>query len=382
MLLAMQEQMKVMQQSFADALQRQSTEIKSLTEEIVMIKSKSTPPQIMLTPPGTEKSTPIQTSNESGDGSNPAKNPNSSSMEPSIPPQGGDRRSARINDPTKFEGKRKDLLRFLQQLELKLEGNADWYPTERSRLIYAWGLLDGDAADLMRNVQPKDLEHLVSILEASYGDPHRETTARRKLQQLRQGRKGFISFFAEFQRYANDSGWNARALVDQLLVALNDDLRAALVGVKIPSSLEEAANVINECQNDLLRLQITVEPRRTRNNQRRDPDAMDLDTIYKKHNEPNRNHRHSQSRERLMKEGKCFNCGGKGHLARNCPSPEKGSVNALDHQETRNLSQSPRRTNSRGRRRRRNSSSSRSPWRPSSNKSTNSSRSPKEKSRD
>src|SRR5258708_22808875 len=90
----MREQMKALQQSVADAFQKQSAEIRSLTEEIVMIKSKSTPPEVTVTPPDTETSVPIQTSNESGNGLKPAI-PLSAITPQTI-------LSVKIRDPTKF----------------------------------------------------------------------------------------------------------------------------------------------------------------------------------------------------------------------------------------------------------------------------------------
>jgi hypothetical protein len=370
------EQMKSMQSSFADALQRQQeqfkNEIKTLTDEIATIKSKSTtPPKVILTPLDTETPVPIQIDSEYGIGLRPASPPSITNRPMTL--------SVKIRDPEKFTGKRNDLLRFCQGLEVKLRGNADRYPDENSKLYYAWGLLDGDAATFMASIKPKNFEQLIAALEASYGDPHREATARRKLQNLHQGKRGFTSYFAEFQRYANESGWGATALIDHLLASLNDELKNTMIGASLPDTLEETANVINRHYNDLLRYQPnTTQTRRTwtkDSTQRtlKDSDAMDLDNLNR--NSRKNTRRSSEERERFMKEGLCFSCGGKGHRVQDCPSPDKESVNTVTQGRSRRRSRSQRS-------RRLSSNRGRKSTRSRSNSSTKSGNSRKEQSRD
>ena len=63
----------------------------------------------------------------------------SSSTPPSVPTLTSARLqlSERLSDPPLFSGKKKDLAFFLTKLKFKLRGNADRFPDETSRLIYA-----------------------------------------------------------------------------------------------------------------------------------------------------------------------------------------------------------------------------------------------------
>jgi hypothetical protein len=52
---------------------------------------------------------------------------------------------------------------------------------------------------------------------------------------------------------------------------------------------------------------------------RRDPDAMDVDALK------TNNKLSKEEREKLSKEGRCFNCKKQGHMSRDCPNKETGN---------------------------------------------------------
>jgi hypothetical protein len=58
-------------------------------------------------------------------------------------------KSEKLPDPLMFSGSREDLRPFVSKLRIKLDMNADPFPTERSKLVYGLSRLDGDAARTM-----------------------------------------------------------------------------------------------------------------------------------------------------------------------------------------------------------------------------------------
>jgi hypothetical protein len=113
-----------------------------------------------------------------------------------------------------FTGKRKDLPLFVTRLQFKLEGNADRYPNERAKLIYAYSRLENDPATLINPLINKDIctvDHLISFLQATYDNANKEQVAWSKLDTLRQGKKSFLAHFAEFRRLVADTNLNESA---------------------------------------------------------------------------------------------------------------------------------------------------------------------------
>jgi hypothetical protein len=243
---------------------------------------------------------------------------------PSSPPRTtslpASQRTERLPDPPMFTGKRKDLPLFLTKLRYKLRGNADRYPDEQAKLIYAHSRLERDPATLVDPLMDCDIQNvdqLILFLQSTYGDPNKELSAWSRLDSLKQGKKSFVSHFAEFRRLIADAGLNEAAQINQLRRSLSDELRQAMVGVEIPSQLNDYANKISLYDNDLRYLPSKRSYRYEapkRENHHRDPDAMEIDTT-------NYAPLGSAERQKRIKEGSCFKCGRKGHISRNCSVP-------------------------------------------------------------
>ena len=246
---------------------------------------------------------------------------------PSAPPTKSTK-SERLPDPEKFTGKREELRPFLAQLKNKLEGNADRYPTELERLRYALSRVAGDAAITIETFDPTSVAAFIEILKASYGDPNRQATAQQKLNRMTQSDQSFPAYFARFHQYSKETGWNDAAQINHLVESLNPDLKRTLVGVILPTRLEDCANLINRHYNDLRRLQpraahktsattaTTTTTTAATQPQKKDPDVMDLSPGTQGYAPKN-----SAERQKRIREGRCFKCGGKGHLSPNCPVP-------------------------------------------------------------
>jgi hypothetical protein len=258
----------------------------------------------------TEDTPVLETTQQSGSGSSPSRlTPHTTRT----PPEPTPIRSERLPDPPAFSGKKKDLPLFLTKLRYKLKGNADRFPNEESRLIYAHSRLERDPATLVDPLMDKDIttvEQLVQFLEATYGDPNRELTAWSRLDNLKQGKKNFLSHFADFRRLVADTNLNEGAQINQLRRSLSDELRRAMVGVLIPRSINDYANLIALYDNDLRYLPITRNPTIPKQQY---PVDMEIDLNYAPAG--------SKEREDRRKKGLCFKCAQHGHISRDCSVP-------------------------------------------------------------
>jgi Retrotransposon gag protein len=272
-------------------------------------------------------------------------------------------KSERLPDPPMYAGGRRDLRQFITKLRIKLEGNADRFPTEQNRLYYAVGRLEkgaGATADpFIRNKTITTVNQLISLLERTYDNPDRIATAMRQLSTLRQGNREFTVFYAKFQELISELDYSEAAKVAALQQAVSPRLLDHLMNEKLPSDVNTFAQKLNTIDENLRYRQrrpdenwttVTQKKSSTYNSRHdsrptkaQDPEPMDIDESRGRYAPMG-----SKEREKRTKEGRCFGCGSSKHLHRECPTMPYSRV-----QEERNL-----RSSSRGRRSRTSSLSS------------------------
>ena len=173
-------------------------------------------------------------------------------------------RSTRLPDPEKFDGNRTDLDQFLTQLRLKLQTNADHFPTKDSRLGYAISRLDGDA---LKQVTPRlqqdtidfsDLPEFYNYLKAAFGDPDSVGTARRRLMSLKQKNQEFSTFIAEFNRIAPDTGLDEASKKFALQQGLSAELQALMIHHEIPDAIQDYISLLQRLDSRM-RMATTLE---------------------------------------------------------------------------------------------------------------------------
>lgn len=161
-------------------------------------------------------------------------------------------KSTKLPDPDKFGGNRDELEKFITQLQLKLQANADHFPTVNTKLSYAVSRLDGIA---LKQVMPRinedtvdftDTKTFYDFLRAAFGDPDRPATARNALLNLRQKNQDFSVFIAEFNRIAPDTGLDETSKKFALQRGLSAELQALMIHHDIPENLADYIKLLQQ----------------------------------------------------------------------------------------------------------------------------------------
>lgn len=166
--------------------------------------------------------------------------------------------SKNLPDPELYNGDKQKLRSWIHSLKMKLAGNSDHYPTESSKIQYSIGRLRGKAVDQIGLKVRKDgttgfatAYDLITYLEVAFGDPDEKSTSQRKLRELRQDKRAFSDYLADFLQIADCTGYNEEAKRADLLAGLSQEIQQALVVVDLPNSLEGTIAQIQKIDNKL-----------------------------------------------------------------------------------------------------------------------------------
>ena len=143
----------------------------------------------------------------------------------------------------------------MTKLCLKIIGNADQFPSSHEKLVYAANRLEGTAMDQLMPyitvdegkqtmIDLESYEDLIRILEGAFGDTNKKVIAQKTLMTLCQRDQPFHEYWAEFQRYAPETGYNTKAKISFLTAGLSVELQSQMIHHDIPETLNEYVSIL------------------------------------------------------------------------------------------------------------------------------------------
>ena len=171
-------------------------------------------------------------------------------------------RTERVSDPPTFDGSREKLEGFVAVLRIKLFSDPSRFPTPALRMGYTFNRLEGRAqAQILpfvqnRTFQLDDSDDIIRILKAAFSNPDPAATARTKLLSLKQGKKEFTAYFAEFQMLVSKLNWGEHAKLDALKEGVSIELRRQLVGRTQGLSFDQFVGLCQQLDSEIRALQL------------------------------------------------------------------------------------------------------------------------------
>jgi len=265
-------------------------------------------------------------------------------------------RGDKISDPPTYDGNCDTLEGCVAQLRLKLFSDPTRFPTPTIQMVYTFNRLQGQVqAQVLpfikgETIEFEDAKDIIWILHNAFDNPDPVATACAKLTNLKQGKKEFNMYFAEFQMLVSKLNWNEDAKLDALHEGMSHDLRRLLLGRTKKLTFDELVALCQETDTESCAIYLsegrsyhqqqripqghaqshapattathTANPPPSRTSQAPHPDAMDLSTMG------GRGKISEEERATRLREGRCLFCGGVGHMARHCPNKNRNPFRA------------------------------------------------------
>jgi hypothetical protein len=260
------------------------------------------------------------------------------SRQPSPGPRDQDvvRSKDRLSKPPEFHGDRAEFRSWLLQVHAKITVDLAT-ESETVRFWYVHGRLRGKALTQVESwvttqqaIGALSTDGLVAQLRAAYDDTESAERASRKLNVMRQGKKAFPIFLAEFDRTILDAGgaaWADQVKKTFLSNCLSPELKSALVATPVPAGYHDYCKLLHTVSSNLEALEKEQKRRTTPSQYTRQPspvavadvfsppDTMDWEPVQAAAVRPGRLNLPGRERRR------CYRCDSNQHLIRDCPVP-------------------------------------------------------------
>jgi hypothetical protein len=142
-----------------------------------------------------------------------------------------------------------------------------------------------------------------------WGLINEEVMAEKQLRQLKQENR-IVDYYAEFMAITAKLPWNEAPLMSQFHHGLKVTIKDLLVTVSKPQHIVDYLPICINLETRILERMVeqrTETQYSLKNNQNQKTTKVNASRLS------------PEERIRRMKEGLCFNCATKGHMARNCP---------------------------------------------------------------
>jgi len=156
-----------------------------------------------------------------------------SGLQPHTQPQPSSK-GIKVAPPDVFDGTQSQTDNFLSQLTLYFTGKRGDFQEDHDKIIFALSYMKGGtagpwAAEIVRQCQDSTLmyeswESFRKDLLAAFGDPDPASTARFKMDQLRQGSHSVDEYVASFKELTSKTKYNDAAHVEKFERGLNSAL--------------------------------------------------------------------------------------------------------------------------------------------------------------
>jgi len=244
--------------------------------------------------------------------------------------------SGKIPDPPVYDRNREKFEGFIALLRLKLFSDPTLFPTPALRMAYAFNRLEGHAqAQILPYIQASatfslsDVEDIIRLLNNAFGDQDPLATARSKVHQLKQGKKEFTNYFAEFQTLVSKLDWNECTKTDVLKEGLSIELCRQLIGKSRDLTYDQLVALCQELDSEIRALQMTEAKQgyqQPRAPQSRNPPTTQPATPIPSATAPEpmdlsgTQRVSAQERAACQRENRCYYCGEPGHRVAQCPN--------------------------------------------------------------
>lgn len=184
-------------------------------------------------------------------------------------------KSAPVPDTHIFSGLKKDFHNWKESIMMKMNGNQDHYPTEQSRMIYAYSRMNTDSKTHLDTwvrdgvILFSSFAQMMHQLTVIFGDPNRVRDAVSRLHSNAQRNKPFSTWIAEIRRDAAIAGYesNSQHLRDLVLSNMSLELKRALIYERDIDylSFDEAVSRLQDIDNRQRAYAVAESRFRTRN---------------------------------------------------------------------------------------------------------------------